>query len=699
MGPDGLELSKLQVELLQELQDLLSAPESVPEPHLISLDGPVIAQVLRKTLLEAEAPPRHADARGAWLKRWGSSLSAMLSELEGLLKGLDRLEAQCQEVAVQTAGLRSQCDKKLQEEERLGAFAENIQERLSVLGSANLLAEELDLGEDLFASPDEFEQALEQLEEAAAYCEKHYDSGVSKAGLQQFDHLRNRACIVIRTGTYRALEKAQAQVHEVLESQGESTAVDKQVFYAPFLAAGPRVQPLLTLLQQRQGIHHTYRAYLEELEKGFCSLRWGTVGGAVEAHFAALTEGPSERRLGHILLDAGSYLLDTALRERRLFEATFEARQPQTHFEELLDRLSQLFLRYAEPLALQATSLAALLEVAEVLRTDLMEPYRQVRVPLGPVWLAVERLRQGVQMQLLKLARHEVRSGFVHIGDPSEGEYPYVLLRARSGATSPSSSALPKPRVLGRTLDLLAGTVRVLDGKSFEDLASEATAKCAAILQGTSQAMLSRHLPLPATAASRGVRTLDGTLFLVRHLLILREQTASVESADAEVPELADELRTLKARRDRHVEVELARVCEVLIDELVAWVTLPLTLAMAKAIREVHGSGADAEQHLVAFQKELGLALPLILAHFRLYLATGEGEGTALVPNLDTVKALFTPLQQRIASSWKLALRSLGKEVLKLDIDHQLTSAFKELASKTWLQIAEEVEAAPRPRR
>lgn len=69
----------------------------------------------------------------------------------------------------------------------------------------------LDQG-NAIASHTEFSHVLNQLDSSIAFLESHHDFCQAQAYLHQFEHLRNRACVSMRSVVQRSLEKSMAQV-------------------------------------------------------------------------------------------------------------------------------------------------------------------------------------------------------------------------------------------------------------------------------------------------------------------------------------------------------------------------------------------------------------------------------------------------------------------------------------------------------
>ncbi|CAE8658236.1 unnamed protein product, partial [Polarella glacialis] len=644
-----------------------------------------------------------------WLRQLQGSCRDAAEELNQLLAGLTELEQQHQEVGKKSATLRRLCEAGLSRQDQLGSFADGISQRLEVLGSAAEIARVLDRGDELLAAPAELASLLDRLEESAAYTESRYDFSEAKSCLNQFDHLRTRACIMLRANLQRGLERAESQVQELLWELSEESSVDTQIFYTAFQVAAPSFRPLMAILRQRMGSHVQYAATLEELEAFMASLRIRLVGDVVAAHLTSLLEDPhvaAQSQLAKVVRQTGSYMLDTASRELRCFEAFFEVRHPQDALKRLLEHLGGLFYETTKVAVLEAQSSSAVLEMVEVIRTDLLEPYQQQVATLEPALTAVLRLLCDAQQRLGVLARKELALGLEggsSVVDPRDLDYPAALFQAVGSGLRPGR--LP---ALDRSLSVLATTYHVLEASAFEALAREAVSCCVASLQRVARHLAQRSLQ--SHWASHLLRLLDAQLFLIRHLLVLREQIAAFEydtlaagggssssssrSSGASGPFLSafsqissSQLRRSQAMRNSFIESELESSCEAVVIELAALLCRPLALHRAKA-----PSGQGWREAAEAFLEAVRSGVPIVAAHFRAYLSDASGGA----PNV-----LFQPLRERLLAAWAALLsenRFEGQsEVMgESEFGDLVDRLFEDTLSSSLAQIVETVTSLPR---
>ncbi|CAJ1427702.1 unnamed protein product [Effrenium voratum] len=311
-------LSPQQEALLEELAYL--EEEVSPQPRLDELST---LEALQKQRAAGQAAyQRRLQESKASRLRWMQQLqlgicSSRQQQLQ-LLQALDTLEAEHRDLERKSAWLRSQCQEALSERDRLEAYCAQVAERLDVLQCSASIAQELDQGSDLLLRP-ELEPLLQRLEAAAAYVESRYDFSDAKSCRSNFDHLRNRVCILVRSTLQHALEAAESQVQEILWQQEESeeSSVDTQVFYTAFHLAASAVRPALEVLQRQRHLHSQYGQALDSAAQQLAQLRLRL---DTEAHWQALQ---AVRPLPELVRQAVGYLLDRAGRELCCFEAFF----------------------------------------------------------------------------------------------------------------------------------------------------------------------------------------------------------------------------------------------------------------------------------------------------------------------------------------------------------------------------------------
>mmetsp|Transcript_115529 Transcript_115529/g.326571 ORF Transcript_115529/g.326571 Transcript_115529/m.326571 type:complete len:828 (-) Transcript_115529:105-2588(-) len=610
------------------------------------------------------------------IERFHELCSASSSELDAMLACLDELDGQYLEVTRRTKALREACEVRIREQERLNTFAEAVSQRLEAFDQASDIARTLGQG-TVLASPSDFADTLDRLEQAATYMETHYDFSGAEASLHQLEHLRSRACMLARAAVQRCIERTTSQVEQQLREDAEEGEMDARVLHAQFHAVAPSCKPVAMLLHQRAHVHRAYLATLEELEVSYAAARARIVVGAASTHLAGLVRTGDHEHLVVTVQQACAYILEAERAERELFDAFFVTRQPQDALDRLLDQLGAALTRALRPAVLACTSFDALREAAEGLQVDFIEPQQHATSTRDasaspPAFVALQRVHGELRERLVFQAQSQILEGVTRYCPTAQDlDYPAAVCSSGTGDQG-SSSAPGGPRAnkykrgwfptLECTLSTLARTYRVLEPATFANLAQEAAGACVASLRKASTILGERPLPEPHHRLGAMVRGMDKHLFLVKQLLILREQVAAFECDEAAVsaatPWDAARLQHAQTEMNAEIEAELEAACEPFATDLVAWASQPLLLLVAETPSGVHVADGRFREASEAFLSNVRTSIPLAVAHLRAYLrGPGSGGADSGVNGAGALRSstevLFTLVQARFVDSWK----------------------------------------------
>eukprot|EP00605_Chrysophyceae_sp_TOSAG23-4_P001842 GSChrysophyteH1.ASY1.ANO1.2034.1 assembled CDS len=249
-----------------------------------------------------------------------------------------------------------------------------------------------------------------------------------------------------------------------------------------------------------------------------------------------LTGKATEIFLGAAIHHAYSLLLRVCQLEHQLFEVLFvdsentegapsdppadDGAQNQSSKEVnvIVTSLCTLVCDGLRPLIIHENSVDELCRVASTLADDVRSQIASVQLPtelLGILEQGVDRTVCDTQERLVYCAEMRLRKE-VQLFKPllAQLDYPQVLQETESGADSANGLDAAKAWFppLRHTLALLSKLYGIVEPAVFEDFASRAVRKCIQSLESASNSITSAR-PAP-----------HGDLFLVRSLLILREQ-------------------------------------------------------------------------------------------------------------------------------------------------------------------------------
>ncbi|GMF26623.1 unnamed protein product [Phytophthora fragariaefolia] len=340
-------------------------------------------------------------------------------------------------------------------------------------------------------------------------------------------------------------------------------------------------------------------------------------------------------------------------------------------FERLIFQLSGLLYNTVRPQFLAQKDLEVLCEVIQVLRGEVIEASITPRAALvGNAEPVMHRMIQDAQERLIlcmqKYIRDEIEG---YVPTPADLDYPAKLVAAEETGASLYATWYPS---LEHTLMCLSKGYHFVKMEIFEELAQDAIQICTASLKMASADIM----------ATQG--GLHGSLFLVKHLLTLREQITPFEiqfaqtskaldftsSADAMNELLADastifrfsgsngivglftrgipQIQETTADVKKDLEQELKKSCTAFIEIVLQQLAQPL-LSLMKQIAHVQQTQkataldfrqcsfvapADVNNVLASVSNQLREVLPEILLTIHLYLR-----------NASTETILFKPVQ------------------------------------------------------
>jgi hypothetical protein len=333
---------------------------------------------------------------------------------------------------------------------------------------------------------------------------------------------------MVKSHVTTTLEAATERVNAVLkETAGPTTAVGTNQDPAA-ASAGPRVEGALIAYVQYQAVAEGIKTLMTDLVRR-AARNWEyteLVDECQEVYFRqrhAILHAPTVTKL-QTALGAGSLadglrigcaeLCDLCHREHKLMQHFFPALE-RGGLHILLDPLCTELVDRVRPLFLKIVSVEELCGVELILKGEILEDRIEIRGDsLASMKPCISGLMHEVQERLTFRAQVFIRDEIQSFA-PSKDEldYPARLQRTTADRSGGSGDDYAEwCAVLPRTLACLSHLYRTVDTKIFEGLAQEAVLACTEALVSCSRALT--RLRGPA----------DGGLFLVMHLLKLREQ-------------------------------------------------------------------------------------------------------------------------------------------------------------------------------
>ncbi|GAB2291595.1 Golgi transport complex subunit 3 [Dionaea muscipula] len=635
----------------------------------------------------------------------------ILRQVDDTLQLFNELQLQHHAVATKTKTLHDACDRLLMEKARLIEFADALRSRLNYFDELENIA-------TIFYSPslslgdENFFPLLKRLDDCITYVESNPQYAESNIYLVKFRQLQSRALNMIRFHVHSVLKSASSQVNGAIwNSNGNkasvSEGVEASVIYVRFKAAASELKIVLEEVESRSS-RKEYFQLLAECHKLYCEQRLSLVRSIVQqriADFARREELPSLTRSGC------AYLMQVSQLEHQLFSHFFPlSSEDVSSLAPLIDPLCTYLYDTLRPKFIHETNLDFLCELIDTLKVEVLGEHLSRRSEsLAGLHPTFQRILADVHERLTFRARTHIRDEIAKYFPLEEDlDYPAKLEQSpevREGVdiTEESQDAFKTwYPPLERTLSLLSKLYRCLEPAVFTGLAQEAVEVCSMSIQKASKLISQRSSPM------------DGQLFLIKHLLILRERIASfdiefsVTHKELDFSHLLEHLRrilrgqaslfdwsrstslartfsprVLESQIDAKKELEksLKATCEEFIMSVTKLIVDPLLSFVAKvtAVKVAISSGAENQKpdattkalkdHAFASPEKVAdlvqkvnassqQVLPMVIEKMKLYLQ-----------NQSTRTILFKPIKTNILEAHTQVLSLLKSEYSSDEIE------------------------------
>ncbi|XP_052748797.1 conserved oligomeric Golgi complex subunit 3 [Galleria mellonella] len=481
---------------------------------------------------------------------------SLTDQIDATMADLNKLSEQYELVSNKTNALHIMSEQLLADQNKLSSIGEDIKNRLHYFTQVEHLSQRLN-SPTMSVNSETFFIVLAKIDECLDYMKNNNTFKESHTYLVKYRHLQNRAISLIRSYVTHVLNHATEQVLSPTdEDQTDQETIDTAyaVYFGKFQAAAPKLKLVISEIEKRAEVNTEYAHVLSEVQQAY-SERRGRVAGAAAA--AALAAAARAHRRDHCgLLRAACSLLAHACRDEcALYDHFFQRTSPA--LEEYLQSLCNGLYETLRPHIIHINHLETLAELCVILRVEVIEEQVNTdpREALRALGGAARALLQDAQERLVFRAHVHLRADVLHYrAAPGDLAYPDKLEMMEQIALSIQEQSLKRsdsrnsmvsdisatsqevaninvdaqrrPQAspadlhgmwypaVRRTLAALSRLYRCLEKKVFQGLAQEAISLCVQSIDNAAQQI----------SASR--TSIDGELFQIKHLLILREQIA-----------------------------------------------------------------------------------------------------------------------------------------------------------------------------
>uniref|UniRef100_A0A8D0L9C2 Conserved oligomeric Golgi complex subunit 3 n=1 Tax=Sphenodon punctatus TaxID=8508 RepID=A0A8D0L9C2_SPHPU len=457
-----------------------------------------------------------------YLSGFEEQCSAILNDVNSALQHLESLQKQYLFVSTKTGTLHEACEQLLKEQEGLCVAQKLVyfhQQQLKLNSPT------------LSVNSEGFIPMLAKLDDCITYISSHPNFKDYPVYLIKFKQCLSKAMHLMKTYTVNTLQNLTTQLIK---------------------------RTLIEQIEQRSEKMPEYQQLLSEIHQCYLDQREHLLGPSITS---TVTELTSQNNRDHCALvrSGCAFMVHVCQDEHQLYNEFFT--KPTTKLDELMEKLCVSLYDVFRPLIIHVVHLETLSELCGILKNEMLEDHVQNNAEqLGAFAAGVKQMLEDVQERLVYRTHIYIQTDILGYkpapGDlaypdklemmeqiaqslkdeqkklPSDASFSDVRLEdpeagslIKSGSAE-SLNARPHSTIspadlhgmwyptVRRTLVCLSKLYRCIDRTVFQGLSQEALSACIHSLLGA------------ADSVTKNKTRVDGQLFLIKHLLILREQIA-----------------------------------------------------------------------------------------------------------------------------------------------------------------------------
>ncbi|CAL8073324.1 unnamed protein product [Calicophoron daubneyi] len=486
--------------------------------------------------------------------------SKILSDLRYTLSDLSTLGEHYLSVSKRTNSLHDVCEHLLQKQNELSETTSKIEGILTYFTNIDAVEAELRTS-NFVVSREKMKSILDRLDASIHFLRKHSEFKETETYMARAKDALMKALNLIKDNVTRLIDRT---INELLDLHDVVNPDNSFILlYGRFRSQGPKIRSVISLIEERVDKSPEYMQVLNEAHN-FYLLRREELLAPVARNGVEDLVGKYPNDHCALLRTGGAFMVHMCEDETRLFSQFFMT-QYSAALTEMLSRLCRCLYDVFRPFIIRTNHMEILAELCDILKYELTEEYI-VNSQLDMTAFAelCATLLADVQERLIFRSHIYIKSQILGY-DPSPGDLSYPeklemmndIARATAAqkaedsaknSKEQNSESLPSTETadasptestpdwkvrpganmslspadlhgmwyptVRRALVCLSKLSRCLDPESFRGLAQECVSMCVLSLVKASEAITIRRTPA------------DGQLFLIKHLLILREQTA-----------------------------------------------------------------------------------------------------------------------------------------------------------------------------
>ncbi|KAL5002397.1 Sec34-like family-domain-containing protein [Aspergillus recurvatus] len=563
-APSGmpLDLKATQIEKLETVSDELDSIADIHnESEFLQWYDSVEASLLESSYDEYQACLNE-------LQTSKSHLDALLCDTSSTLNILSKLSEDFRAVDLQTSNFRKQCEGLLSAQQRDTGLVTDLEYNLQFYDFLDPASRRLNApGAGNTVRGRDFSDMLRQLDECLDYMETHPEQKESEVYRSRYRLLLTRALTLIRGHFVSAIRDVYSSVSRKVADKQPDDAALSALLYAKFRVDAPELKQIGLEIQKRavppldpdQGTEAEYQSLLNELHTNYAATRGKLIVPLVRKRLSEIAQVPSSSQdLVAFARASISYVRGVCLDEFDLWGEWFHG---QGGLYDFLEAICEPLYDHLRPRIIHEDKIVKLCQLCTLLQTRYLFDQEEETEYMDANQLDFSALIQpaleDVQTRLVFRAQAFLRDEIERYKPrPEDLDYPtrnkqlsisvsekqisgrkvshadaYInpLKPAKStgeGADTPEkdtkwdfeSQNAPAAwyPTLRKAVWLLSRIYRLVNSTVFDDLAH----------QIVHQTTASLHL---ASASICSKSSTDGQLFLMNHLLILKQQIVAFD--------------------------------------------------------------------------------------------------------------------------------------------------------------------------
>ncbi|KAI2793011.1 hypothetical protein POX_b03057 [Penicillium oxalicum] len=474
----------------------------------------------------------------------------ILANTLGLLDSLSHLAKEFNTVESQTSNFEKQCEGLLAAQERDTKLANGIQTNLHYYEFLDPASRKLNApGAGNTVRDEEFSDMLRRLDVCLDYMETHPEQKEAEVYRSRYRLLLTRALTLIRGNFVFSMREIYSSVSKKLTDQSLNDAALSALLYAKFRVGAPELKQIGVEIQKRavpplnseQNNEAEYQSLMNELHNNYAATRVKLIVPLARKKLNEIAQTPSASKdLVAFARASISYIRGLCLDEYDLWGEWFHG---QAGLYDFLETICEPLYDHLRPRIIHENDMSTLCQLCTLLQTryflDPEEDPEQTDLNQLDFSALIQPALEDIQTRLVFRAQAVLRDEIERYKPrPEDTDYP---MRSKQVSLTVTDTQISGTKdILANTMDgkwdfetqtalkgwyptlrkaiwLLSRIYRLVNSTVFDDLAHQIVHQTTLSLHSASTLIANKSSPA------------DGQLFLMSHLLILKQQIVAFD--------------------------------------------------------------------------------------------------------------------------------------------------------------------------